>query len=164
MNPPSTPSRAGPSTSTETPSRPRQYGSNRYLSGVLGETRSIVVEDLGEIPLLSVDSFMERVLPPAEDALLKRVKALLVQRKHINKRNRWHNFSKTPKQSGKSETNAFKALPTVFKNIVTAASSISQCPRLAFISFTNPTLNFIYVSVEKNCGVLCRCTHSYLGA
>jgi hypothetical protein len=126
MNPPSTPPRAGPSTPTETPSRPRQYGSNRYLTGVLDEARSIVVEDLGDIPLFPVDSFIERVLPPAKEPLLEEVKALLVQRKHINNQKRWDAFSKTPKQSGKSETNAFKTLPTVFKNIVTAVSRDSK--------------------------------------
>jgi len=124
MNPPSTPPRAGPSTPTETPSRPRQYGSNQYLSGVLDEARTIVVEDLGDIPLFPVDSFIERVLPPADEADLAQIKDLLVKGKHINKKDRWSGFNKDPKQSGKSESNAFQALPAVFDNIVEAATSV----------------------------------------
>jgi hypothetical protein len=75
---------------------------------------------------LSVDSFIERVLPHVDEEDLAQIKALLVEGKHINKKNRWTGFSKDPKQSAKSETKAFQALPTVFGNIVKTASTISQ--------------------------------------
>jgi hypothetical protein len=129
MNPPSSPPPAGPSTSVETPSRSRRYASNQYLTGVLDEARSIVVEDFGDVPTLSVDSFIEGILPPVGEADLTKVKALLVKSKHINKKNQWNVFNRDPKQSGRSEAHAFKGLPTIFNNVVKAASSILKNSR-----------------------------------
>jgi len=44
----------------------------------------VVIEDLGDIPLISVDFFFNYVLPPVDGTILGNIKNALVAKKHIN--------------------------------------------------------------------------------
>jgi hypothetical protein len=89
----------------------------------LDNARAIVIEDLGEIPLVSVEFFIEHALPHVEMSAIHAINTSL-QTNCITKRGRWSGFSKDPQNSGKKETGAFRGLPAIFKNIVDAASPI----------------------------------------
>ena len=136
LNPPRTP--PAPShdltTQNETPSRPRQSYSSRYRAGHLSDARSVVIEDLGDIPLVSVEFFTSNVLPPIRDNILVNIKASLVAKKHIEE-NRWSGFPQSPKATGLVETQAFSAFPIMVDHIVQTAST--------FID-SKPTLEFVY--------------------
>ena len=101
---------------------------------VLSEACSVIVEDLGEIPLVSVDFFTRNVLPPIHDDVLGKVKASLIAKKHI-KGNRWTAFPKSPKTTGAQETRAFSAFPTMVGHIMEATSPLIE---------SDPALEFVY--------------------
>ena len=55
------------------------------------------MEDFGDVPLLSVDSFIDRVLePPVDEAVLNQIRAFLVKAKYINKHGQWNGLSEVP--------------------------------------------------------------------
>jgi len=123
---PSTPPPAplgGFSADIETPSRPRKSGLAEYRSGSLREARTVVVDDLGDIPVVPVDFFLKSVLPPVDKDILKQIKTALIQKAHI-KRNRWKYLPKAPKGSGKAEATSFKGLRDIFTAIAEAASPL----------------------------------------
>jgi hypothetical protein len=106
-----------------------------YDSGFLDEARSTVVEDFGEVPLVTLDFFMKTVLPPVDSSVLRDIKAALVAKKHIKKDHRWSAMPKNPSQTGKRETEAFQTFPTLIKHIDKAASPFMN---------SEPTLEFVY--------------------
>jgi hypothetical protein len=110
-----------------------------YRSGQFSEARSVVVGDLDDIPLVSVEFFLSSALPPVEEAILDQIKTKLKSQKHII-RNRWACFSKPPKATGKKEVKAFEELPTIFRNVVVAADPIvGRKPVLTFEYKPNET-------------------------
>jgi hypothetical protein len=135
MNPPRTPPAQSHvfAAQKETPTRPRQSFSSRYRAGHLSDARSVVIEDLGDIPLVSVDFFTSNVLPPIGDKFLGNIKDSLVAKKHIEN-NRWSAFPKSPKATGLVETQAFSAFPTMVDHIVQTTSTLMD---------SEPTLKFV---------------------
>lgn len=95
---------------------------------------SSLSEDLGDIPLVSVDFFTSNVLPPIRDNVMGNIKALFVAKKYIEK-NRWSAFSQSPKATGLVEAQAFSAFPTMVDHIVQTASTFMD---------SKPTLEFVY--------------------
>ena len=63
---------AGVSADTESPRRPPKSSLTEYPSGSLREASApVVVDDLGDIPLVPVDFFLKSVLPPVGKDILK---------------------------------------------------------------------------------------------
>jgi hypothetical protein len=99
----------------------------------LDDARATIVEDLGEIPVVSVNFFIQHALPPVENSVIQAIKTSLVRSKDITNRGRWSCFPKDPKDSSKTETDAFRGLSTVYSKVVHAASPIMKVqPRLDF--------------------------------
>ena len=117
---------------TETPNRLRQSSSSQYRAS---EARSVVVEDLGDVPLVSIDFFASKVLPPIGNTILEKIRASLIKKKHFTKKNSWSSFPQSPNPSGKNKTRAFSAFPTMIQHIVQAASPF-MC--------SEPALEFVY--------------------
>jgi hypothetical protein len=105
---------------SETPTRPRVYAYDQYG---LSEARTIVIEDLGSVPVVPVDFFLHSVLPPVNDDILLRIKKNLTRNKTI-KNNKWSIFPKAPSLTRKNEFNAFRPLTTLFSRIVKANSPL----------------------------------------
>jgi len=112
----------------------------QIFSTLYGEARSVVVEDLGDVPLVSVDFFIDSVLPPVDSTVLENIKAALIAKKRINKKNGWSAFPKSPKATATSETRAFSKFPIMIKHIVEAASPLMNSePALQFVYNLNET-------------------------
>ncbi|KAI5993484.1 hypothetical protein EDD15DRAFT_2529981 [Pisolithus albus] len=103
----------------DTVPRPKQTSMTEYRSGDLRFSRPAVLRDLRQIPSVSLDYFESRVLPPLPQGVdVTKIQESAVWSKKLQ---RWAAFEKDPKNSGKSEDDAFKPLAQVFDAVVREA-------------------------------------------
>ncbi|KAI5993491.1 hypothetical protein EDD15DRAFT_2548104, partial [Pisolithus albus] len=137
MSAENTPPVAKPIQTPDAVPRPKQTSMTEYRSGDLTFSRRAVLRDLGGIPSVSLDYFESRVLPPLPQGVdVTKIKESAVWSKDSK---RWASFTTNPKESRKSEHDAFKPLSQVFDAVVREARQTIANRETTLVYASRPT-------------------------
>ncbi|KIN96017.1 hypothetical protein M404DRAFT_1007053 [Pisolithus tinctorius Marx 270] len=113
---------------SDTFTKPKHTSLAGYRSGDLVVGRTAVLNDLGEIPQVSLEYFKSAVLPPLRGQIdISKIKTSLEGAEAWSRHSGWTAI-KEPNLSGVSEEETFETLSKVFDAVVREAGKVASTP------------------------------------
>ncbi|KAI6144040.1 hypothetical protein BKA82DRAFT_4179732, partial [Pisolithus tinctorius] len=114
---------------SDTFTKPKHASLAGYRSGDLAVGRTAVLNDLGEIPQVSLEYFKSAILPPLRGQIdIAKIKTSLEGAEAWSRHSGWTAIKKEPKLSGVSEEETFEPLSKVFDAVVREAGKVANTP------------------------------------
>ena len=130
----------------DTPLKQNTGATGVFINGTLGEQRTAVLTDLGNIPEVTVDFMFNHILPNS-GIDVERTRQDLIQKGFLLDAG-WKEFSDTlPKNSTANEQEVFSKMATIYENIIDSTKfdgdprlptlAMGACPDIAPVSERN---------------------------
>ncbi|KAJ7201727.1 hypothetical protein C8J57DRAFT_1154475 [Mycena rebaudengoi] len=124
--PPQSSSKSKPN--SETPRKPPLASNPSYQSGNLEQQRDATMEDIGFLPIVSINFLLDSALPSMDDSVCRKVEQMLQKNGQLGAKGRWKQYPSAPGKSKKKESDVFKPLIAIFDAIVKAGSEVLGRP------------------------------------
>ena len=101
----------------DTPLKQNSASTGVFVHGALEEQRAAVMDDLGNIPEVTVDFMLDHIIPNSEIDVERTIRIL--KRKGVLLNDGWKEFADAlPKESSDNEQTVFSKMGTIYKGII----------------------------------------------